>query len=107
MTDYNEIVLQDVFYHLSKLKGDFAKLLIENNRNQLLVFAINDFTGKIELIEQIIKSYDNHNFKSIANKINDILIVNPELHCVNVIVKRSKFLSQNDNSKTALIIHLI
>jgi hypothetical protein len=107
MNAYNDIVLQDVFFHLSKLKGDFAKLKIENNRNQLLVFAMNDFTNKIELIEQIIKSYDSHNFKSITNKINSVLLGDPELHCVNVNIKKSKFLSQIDKSKTALIIHLI
>ncbi|RXR24674.1 hypothetical protein [Flavobacterium stagni] len=107
MRAYNEIVLQDVFIHLTKLKADFAKLTIENNRNQLIVYAMQNFNNKIELIEQIIKSYDSYNFKSITNKINAVLLEDPELHCVKVDIKKSKCLPQIDKSKTALIIHLI
>lgn len=103
----NEIILQDVFFHLSNLKSDFARHKIENNKNRFSVYAMNDFINKIELIEQIIKSYDNYNFKSLANKINLILLSDLELNCINVIIKKSNFLPQIDKSKTALIVHMI
>ena len=103
----NEFILQDVFFHLAKLKSDFARHEIENSKNQLTVYAMNDFSNTIDLVEQIVKSYDNHNLKSLTNNINAVLLNDPELHCVNVVIKKAKFLSQINTSKTALIIHLI
>ena len=106
-TSYNGKLLQDVFFHFAKLKGDFARHKIENNKNLLLVYAMNDFNEKIELIEEIIKSYDNHNFKSLTNEINLVFLNDPELHRVNVIITKGKYLPQIDKSKTALIIQTI
>ena len=68
---------------------------------------MNNFTTTIELLEQIIRSYDSHNLKSLSNKINSMLFNDPELHCITVMIKKNKFQSQIDSSKTALIIHLI
>lgn len=107
MIAYNDILLQDVFLHLAKLKSDFATLKIEFSKNDLLVFAMNDYDKKIELIEQIIKSYDNLNFKNLTNEINKVLIKDEELHRINVIIEKSNFSSSIDKSKTALITHRI
>ncbi|OYU83486.1 MAG: hypothetical protein CFE24_11065 [Flavobacterium sp. BFFFF2] len=107
MSAYNEMILQDVYFHLDKLKGDFAQQKIEYNRNPLIVYAMTDFTQKIHLIEQIVKSYDNHNFKLLTNKINEVLLKDPELQGVQVIIKKSNNINCFDASKTALITHLI
>ncbi len=107
MKPKNQNLSLDVLYHLDNLKSDFARQQIENNKNQLLVYAMNDFINKIELVKQIVLTYDNHNFKLLTNKINSVLQIDPELHCVNITIQKIKFLSQIDHSKTALIIHQI
>lgn len=107
MTVNNEIALKDVFFHLANLKNDFANHKIENNKNHLTVYTMNDFTNRIELVEQLIKRYDNHNLKLLTILINTALLKDPELHCLNVIIKKSKFLPHIDKSKTALIIYHI
>lgn len=101
------IVLDDVFYHLNNLKTDYTKLKIEFNKDQYLVHAMNKLVQEIELIELIIKSYDNYNLKVLTNEINIALLSDPELHCVNIIVKKKAFLDHLDKSKTALITHEI
>lgn len=99
--------LTDVFFHLGKLKSDMTRHIIDNNKDQFLVSVLIDFTKTIDLIEVIIKSYDNQNLKSLTNSINSVLLSDPELHCVTVVIKKKKFLPGIDNSKNALILHLI
>lgn len=107
MNTNNELVLQDVFYHLTNLKTEFLKIKIEHNRNLLIVRAMDHCTMIIELIEEIIKSYDRENIKSLSNKINSVLLSDKELHIVNIIIQKNKFIHQLDKSKSALIIHSI
>jgi hypothetical protein len=99
--------LEDVFYHTQELKTDLARFLLENNRNAMIVYACNSFNQKIELIEKIIKSYDNTNLKLLYNKINLMIIENPELHGVQINLKRACFISQYDRTKVGIIPYTI
>jgi hypothetical protein len=83
--------LQDVHFHLANLKTDFARIIIDYNKNPSIVFAMESLTAKASLVEQIVKTYDNKNFKSLSNEINSILLTDNELHGINVqIYKQAK-----------------
>ena len=99
--------LEDVFYHTQELKTDLARLSLDNNSNTMIAYACNSFHQKIELIEKIIKSYDNYNLKLLYNKINSTIIENPELHGVQINLQRACFISQYDRTKVSLIHYTI
>ena len=101
----NKTNLQDVFVHLANLKSDFARMMIDYNREHLIVYAMESYTKKIHLIEQIIKSYDGRNIKQLTNRINLALIESPELHRVQVLINIRLDGVEFDRSKSTLIIH--
>lgn len=96
-------VLQDVFYHLDKLEVELVRFKIDNNKNDILCYSIDKFINTIDLIKQIIKSYDNKNLKELYNEINTILFNNNELHGLIIHIKKKTKLADFDFSKTALI----
>lgn len=99
--------LDDVFFHTSELKTNLSRLILDNNKNSSLVYTCNSFLQKTELIENIIRIYDNLNLKKIHNEVNKVIFDNPEIHCVNIVLKRDCFNSKFDYSKSVLIQYTI
>jgi hypothetical protein len=97
-------LITDVFTHLENLKTDFTRLKIDYNKNYFIVFALDRYTKALELIEELIQSYDKQNFKSITNEVNTLLTKDTELHGVIVSIKKSKHNSNFDHSKMATLI---
>lgn len=97
----------DVFYHLELLKTDLARIKLNWNTDSHLAFAINKCNDSCEIIENLIRRYDNHNFRKLTGLINEVLINNSELHGVNVLVKKEQKLPNFDYSKVALIVFTI
>jgi low affinity Fe/Cu permease len=104
MNAENPNLISDVFIHLENLKTDFARLKTDFNKNYFIVYAMDRFATSLVLIEQLIQSYDNRNFKSLTNEVNNILTKDTELHGVFVTIKKSKHNTNFDHSKMALII---
>lgn len=104
MQTNNHIMIADVLCHLNALKNDFARLRLDYNCDNTLVYATGRYIESCELIGQLIKGYDNHNFKLLSNNINSVLLADPELHGVLITVKKSKHINNFDNSKMATII---
>ena len=104
MQTNNQILISDALSHLNTMKIDFARLRLDYNRDNALVHATGRFIESCELIGQLIKGYDNHNFKSLSNNINSVLLADTELHGVLIKIKKSKHTDNFDNSKMATII---
>ncbi|MCL9805862.1 hypothetical protein NAT51_10035 [Flavobacterium amniphilum] len=62
MQTNNQILISDALSHLNAMKRDFARLRLDYNRDNVLVHATGKHIESCELIEQLIKGYDNHNF---------------------------------------------
>lgn len=95
--------LQDVNLHLANLKTDFARLMIDYNKNPSIVFAMESLTAKASLVEQIVNTYDSKNFKSLTNEINATLLKDSELHGINVRIFKQAKGSEIDFAKFAII----
>ena len=104
MQSDNQIYISDVLNHLNDLKTDFARLRLDYNRDKQLVYSIGKYIESCELIEQLIKGYDNHNFKLLSKNINSVLLKDAELHGVLITIKKSKHTHNFDHSKMASII---
>ena len=97
----------DVFYHLELLKTDLARVQLNWNNDYHLALAMNKFNDSCEIIENLIRRYDNNNFRKLTRLINEVLINDTELNGVNVLVKKEQKLSNFDYSKVALIVFTI
>jgi hypothetical protein len=75
---------RDIRFQLDQIQKDLTNCIIDNNRNSTLLYSLNYIKEKIELCENIIKNYDKHNFRLLADSINEILKKYPEIHLVNV-----------------------
>lgn len=95
--------LQDVNLHLANLKTDFARLMIDYNKNPSIVFAMESLTSKVSLVEQIVNTYDSKNFKSLTNVINATLLKDSELHGINIRIFKQVKSSEIDFAKFAII----
>ena len=100
----NQKNISDALSHLNVLKTDFARLRLDYNRDNTLVYRTGKYIESCELIEQLIKGYDNHNFKLLSNNINSVLLKDVELHGVLIIIRKSKHIDNFDHSKMASII---
>ena len=103
MQNDNQIYISDALSHLSGLKTDFARLRLDYNRDKQLVYTIEKYIESCELIGQLIKGYDSHNFKLLSNNINSVLLKDAELHGVLITIKKSKHVNNFDHSKMASI----
>lgn len=97
-------LISDALSHLDALKNDFARLRLDYNRDNTIVYTAGKYIESCELIGQLIKSYDNHNFKLLSNNINSVLLKDAELHGVIITIKKSKHIDCFDHSKMASII---
>lgn len=97
-------LISDALSHLETLKNDFARLRLDYNRDNTIVYTAGKYIESCELISQLIKSYDNHNFKLLSNNINSVLLKDAELHGVIITIKKSKHIDNFDHSKMASII---
>jgi hypothetical protein len=104
MQSDNQIYISDALSHLSDLKTNFARLRLNYNRDNTIVYNTGKYIESCELIEQLIKGYDNHNFKLLSNNINSVLLKDTELHGVLITIKKSKHVHNFDHSKMAYII---
>ncbi|WP_445452473.1 hypothetical protein [Flavobacterium sp. 25HG05S-40] len=104
MQTNNQKNISDALSHLNVLKNDFARLRLDYNRDNTLVYTTGKYIESCELIGQLIKSYDNHNFKLLSNNINSVLLKDSELHGVLITVRKSKHINNFDHSKMASII---
>jgi hypothetical protein len=104
MQNPNQTFISDALSHLDMLKTDFARLRLDYNRDNAIVYSTSKYLESCELIGQLIRSYDNHNFKLLSNYINAILLKDTELHGVLVSIKKSKHLDNFDHSKMASIL---
>lgn len=100
----NQTLISDALSHLSFLKNDFARLRLDYNRDNNLVYSTGKYIESCELIGQLIKGYDNHNFKLLSNKINSVLLKDAELHGVLITIRKNKYSHNFDPSKMASII---
>jgi len=90
---------EDIRFHLIQIKMDLLNCIIDNSKNSSLSYSLNFIKDKIELCEHIIKKYDNHNFRLLADIINENLKRNPEIHFINVLIIVKKYSSSLDYSK--------
>lgn len=104
MQSDNQIFISDALSHLNVLKNDFARLRLDYNRDHTLVYTAGKYIESCELITQLIKGYDNHNFKLLSNNINSVLLKDVELHGVLITIRKSKHINNFDHSKMASII---
>ncbi|MEO8517188.1 MAG: hypothetical protein ABI426_10600 [Flavobacterium sp.] len=104
MQSDNQKLISDALSHLNALKTDFARLRLDYNRDNTIVYNTGKYIESCELIEQLIKGYDNHNFKLLSNNINSVLLKDSELHGVLITIKKSKHTHNFDHSKMASII---
>ena len=104
MQSDNQILISDALSHLNALKIDFARQRLDYNRDEQLVYTIGKHIESCELIGQLIKGYDNHNFKLLSNNINSVLLKDAELHGVLITIRKSKHFDNFDHSKMASII---
>ena len=104
MQTNNQKNILDALSHLSDLKTNFARLRLDYNRDNNMVYNTGKYIESCELIEQLIKSYDNDNFKLLSNNINSVLLKDAELHGVLITIKKSKHTYNFDHSKMASII---
>ena len=100
----NQKNISDALSHLSDLKTNFARLRLDYNRDNNMVYNTGKYIESCVLIEQLIKGYDNHNFKLLSNNINSVLLKDTELHGVLITIKKSKHTYNFDHSKMASII---
>ena len=100
----NQKNISDALNHLNDLKTNFARLRLYYNRDNNMVYNTGKYIESCELIEQLIKGYDNHNFKLLSNNINSVLLKDTELHGVLITIKKSKHTHNFDHSKMASII---
>lgn len=96
--------VSDALVHLETLKTDLSRLRLDYNRDSSLVYATSKHIESCVLIGQLIKSYDNHNFKSLSNNINNLLLKDSELHGVCILIKKKKHAANFDHSKMATIL---
>ena len=104
MQNDNQKNILDALSHLSDLKTDFARLRLDYNRDNTIVYNTGKYIESCELIGQLIKGYDNNNFKLLSNNINSVLLKDAELHGVLITIKKSKHTHNFDHSKMASII---
>lgn len=90
---------ENIRFHLIQIKMDLLNCIIDNSKNSSLSYSLNFIKDKIELCENIIKNYDNHNFRLLADMINENLKNNPEIHLVNVHIIVKKHATSLDYSK--------
>jgi hypothetical protein len=102
MVAYNQNLLQDAFHHLDNLKLKLTKLKLAYNRDRIIVSCIDDLLKDCELIQFIIESYDNHNFRHLCNIINNSFL-NPNTHGVHAIITRKRFEHNADRGKFDLL----
>ena len=102
MVAYNQDLLQDAFYHLDMLKIKQTKLKLAYNRDRLIVNCMDDLLKDCELIQLLVASYDNHNFRYLCNLINTAF-ANPNNHGVHVIITKKRFEYNADKGKFELI----
>lgn len=100
----NQVLISDAIGHLNCLKNDFARLRLDYNRDNNIVYSTGKFIESCELICQLIKGYDNHNFKLLSNNINSVLLKDSELHGVLITIRKNKHSHNFDPSKMASII---
>ncbi len=100
----NQILISDALSHLNALKTDFARLRLDYNRDNTLVYTAGKYIESCELIGQLIKGYDNHNFKLLSNNINSVLLRDSELHGVLITIRKGKHIDNFDHSKMAYLI---
>ncbi|MCL9806939.1 hypothetical protein NAT51_15490 [Flavobacterium amniphilum] len=104
MQTNNQILISDALSHLNAMKNDFARLRLDYNDDKALVYATGKYIESCELIGQLIKSYDNYNFKLLSNNINNVLLKDAELHGILITIRKSKYIDNLDHSKMASII---
>ena len=104
MQTNNQALISDALSHLNFLKNDFARLRVDYNRDNNLVYATGKYIESCELIGRLIKGYDNHNFKLLSNNINSVLLKDSELHGVLITIRKNKHSHNFDPSKMASII---
>ncbi len=100
----NQILISDALAHLETLKTDLSRLRLDYNRDNTLVYAISRHIESCELIGQLVKSYDNPNFKLLSNTINNLLLQDSELHGILITLKKSKHRESFNHSKMATVI---
>jgi hypothetical protein len=104
MQNNNQKNISDALSHLNVLKNDFARLRLDYNSDNTIVYTTGKYIESCELIGQLIKGYDNHNFKLLSNNINSVLLKDAELHGVLITIRKSKHTHNFDPSKMASII---
>jgi hypothetical protein len=103
MEAYNQDLLQDTSYHLDNLKINLTRLKILYNRERNTVDLIDDLIKDCELIQLLIRSYDNKNFRLMCDMINIMLLNNPELQIITVDVIILKNCKNRQRSRIAKI----
>jgi hypothetical protein len=102
-----EINAANINAYLEETISECDRWKIEFYNEKLFAHAMNDISSRLALISKVSKNYENHNLRILGDAVNSIILSDPELHCVSLILIRSKFLPQIDKSKTALIIYHI
>ncbi len=96
--------VSDALSHLEILKTDLTRLRLDYNRDNTLVYATSKLIESCQFIEQLIKGYDNPNFKLLSNTINSLLIKDADLHGILITIKKSRHIENFDYSKMGNII---
>lgn len=103
MEPYNQDLLQDAFYHLNNLKFNLTKLKLAYNRDRAIVNNIDHLLEVCELILNIIKRYDIHNFRRLCDNINSSFL-DPNSHGVLAYIIKKQFA---ENYRGDRLSHLI
>lgn len=107
MSDNPIIQLEDVFHHTEFLKVELSKIQLYQNKNVVLHDSLENVVKRLNIIERIIKSYDNKNIKLVHNMVNNAIIKHPEIQIVNLNLIRKEFLPKIDWSMSYRIQHEI
>lgn len=100
----NQILISDALVHLETLKTDLSRLRLDYNRDSNLVYATSRHIESCELIGQLVKTYDNPNFKLLSNTINSLLLQDSELHGILITIKKGKHRDNFNHCKMASVV---
>lgn len=106
MEAYNQNLLQDAFFHIDNLKKNLTILKLNYNRNRELVSAIDEILKDCNLIQLIIRSYDNYNFRNFCDIVN-CSFKNSDCHGVIIIISKKRYGNNYDRTKMHLLTKIL
>lgn len=89
----------DILYHFEQILIDLAWLKLDYNRDAVIQFSVESLKKKIELIRGLYERNDKPIYRALKNKINTLIVGNPNLKSINLIIKNTRCKDVNGNSE--------